>query len=437
MSDSTTEAAELQQLAQGLAQLTHFALRYSSSAAADAAAAAWACKRLPLQDLQLIMEKGRDGWPHRLTAAVVQQIGSLQGLTKLILEGFIDQQACATHQQLCWALGRLTALRHLQLQDLQLATGITRSSSDAVFHHLDANDLEAAAAVAEAAAAARAAAGDAALVQLAGLQHLTHLLVNDLTHVYGTWQGLAELLSQMTAMEELTLGNIRLEHRVGSSSSSASASSSSSSSGGGRKGEGVEVLLAAVAQLTRLTQLSVIEMPVTAAAAAALARPPGARQLESLALVDCSLSVAAVQALASCCPLLRSLDLPLNKHVNDDALRSIGQQLQGLRHLGLQETGVTDAGVMSLSRLTTLTSIQLGEKSNVCEAARLLALRIPAWTIAATLEADAAAVAADTAAAEAAGARAERRCDLIWSLFFPPNEPVIGSSTGEVLLLKS
>lgn len=73
----------------------------------------------------------------------------------------------------------------------------------------------------------------------------------------------------------------------------------------------------------------------------------------------------------------------------------------------------------------------------MCEAARLLALRMPAWTIAATLEADAAAVAADTAAAEAAAARAERRCDLICSLFFPPNEPVIGSPTGEVLLLKS
>jgi hypothetical protein len=376
MANSTTPAVQLQQLAQCLTQLTDVGLRYRSSAAVGAAAAAWPVQCLPLH--RLLLRMSHSELQQALMAPVVQQLGRLQHLTRLDIKGFENKRLTdVTQQQLFSAVAQLTGLQQMTICNVRFAkppAGSAALSPAEEGNSGGSDDLDDEAAAA-AAALSRATAGDAALSQLGGLQQLKCLQLVSLHRMYATWQGLADLLMHLTALEELSLSRLKpkMPHRTGSTSTSDNISI---------RQEGGEVLMAAIAQLPVLKQLSLYELPVSSAAASTLACSPTARKLQHLKLSGCELGIAAAQALANSCTKLTSLELSCDANVGDASLECICQHLQQLQHLCVDRTAVTDAGTLQLSSLSNLTSLEVPTGvERVSHSARMAALRMPRWVV--------------------------------------------------------
>jgi hypothetical protein len=206
------------------------------------------------------------------------------------------------------------------------------------------------------------------LEQLAKLSMLTSL------EVYGglgcckfagifdvTPNGLAGVLQQMTALEELGLRGIKLQPEEGSGSANSSSSSSSSDDvydevpSGNHDQQGKVQLMRAIASLPQLHQLAFcgiysdhggggphgqqeVQLSLDPDAAVQLA---AATQLTGLWLVDCGLDDIAVNTLASSLTGLQVLKLDSNPMVTQNVLPGdIARQMSSLKELCVLRTGI-------------------------------------------------------------------------------------------------
>lgn len=290
---STLPADGLRALAAGLPALSDVLLCYSDMCDAAVAAAAPGWAALPLHSLDF--KSVGDEVP----GATLLALSSLSALTSLEVHGNAGCCQCAgvfdaSPAVLADVLRRLTALEHLSLRGIQLGGPEAADARD----------------------------GDGELAR--GGSSSSSIVADGAT-------------------PSASASSSSLDSSASAAPSAASAASSSSSSSDG----GVAELMAAIAGLPALHQLTLCgvsgggQEALLASGPDAAAALSHATQLTRLVLVDVGLDDASVNRLASCLTGLRALKLDANPLVTHDALPpDVAAQLRCLKELCVLRTGI-------------------------------------------------------------------------------------------------